>query len=69
MAYTSFTCPECNSETILNDERDFGYCSKCGMRIPIDHESDESTVDPQIKTDDADLSTGELLIRTLKFWK
>ena len=34
MAIYMVKCPECGSATELNDEKDFCFCTECGMRIP-----------------------------------
>ena len=33
MAIYMVKCPECGSATELNDEKDFCFCTECGMRI------------------------------------
>ena len=33
MAIYTVKCPSCGSATELNDEKDFGFCTECGMKI------------------------------------
>ena len=33
MAIYMVKCPSCGSATELNDEKDFGFCTECGMKI------------------------------------
>ncbi len=40
MSYKSFICPECKAEIMLDESRDFGFCSECGTKIPIEHSSE-----------------------------
>ncbi|UAL08271.1 MAG: hypothetical protein KRP56_03215 [Candidatus Methanogranum gryphiswaldense] len=40
MSYKSFICPECKAEIMLDESRDFGFCSECGTKIPIEHRSE-----------------------------
>ena len=34
MAIFMVKCPSCGSPTELNDEKDFGFCTECGTKIP-----------------------------------
>ncbi len=42
MSYKSFICPKCNTEVMLDESRDFGFCSECGTKITIEHRPDSS---------------------------
>ena len=53
MAIYMVKCPSCGSPTELNEEKDFCFCTECGMKIPKD-EAELYVPDPAPGTEEAE---------------
>ena len=57
MAIYLVKCPSCGSATELNDEKDFGFCTECGMKI-LTSEAELYTEPESAPSDAPTASTG-----------